>query len=242
MTSLKELEKWHGPLAHEFNRIARDEWGWCIIGSGFEKLFKDRPTAAKILAKNFTPETLFTRSWPDYYLRGNEHFYFIEIKGPAHISPKFRNQYRVRIEAFQACLLHHIHRLTGMKVFYVFMDKDGTGIICPVEKLPIEELCETETFREKWSTALREKTRKMFHNLYPVLPNVPVRDPRIGSCDPFLAFNKSSLELVGKPISTWFLEHGKQIFTSGERAAWEGRTSSSSWKSYLPKQEDQIDE
>lgn len=242
MTSLKELEKWHGPLAHEFNRIARDEWGWCIKGSGFEHLFKGRKGAKKILAQNFTPETLFTRSWPDYYLRGNVYFYFIEIKGPAHISPKFRNQPRVRIEAFQACLLHHINRLTGMKVFYVFMAMDGTGIICPVENLPIEELCETETFREKWPKDLREKTRKMFHSLYPRLPNVPVSDPYKGSCDPFLAFNKSSLKSVGKPISIWFSEHGKQIFTSGERIAWEGRTSPGHWKSYLPQREAQIDE
>lgn len=234
MTSLKELEKWHGPLAHEFNRIARDEWGWCVIGSGFERLFKRRKGAQKILSKNFTPETLFTRSWPDYYLRGNIHFYFIEIKGPAHVSPKYRNQPRVRIEAFQVCLLHNLYCLTGSKTRYVFMAIDGTGIICPVENLPIEELCETETFREKWPKDLRDKTREMFHNLYPELPSVPVSDPRKGSGDPFLAFNKSSLELVGKPIDIWFSEHGKQKFTPSERVAWEGRKSSGSWKSYLP--------
>jgi len=234
MTSLEELERLHRRLAHEFNRTARDTWGWCVKGSGFEHLFQKRKGAADIISKTFTPETLFTRSWPDYYLRGNTRFWFIEAKGPAHVSPTFKGRPRVRIEAFQACLLHHIYRLTGMQTLYVFMEIDGSGIVCPVEHLPIEEICETETFRKIWDHDLREKTRKMFHSLYPDLPSAEVSDPEKGSADPFLAFDKTALRRVGKPVNVWFSEQGVQTFSAKERCAWEGTKSQAKWRTYLP--------
>lgn len=233
MTSLEELERLHRKLSHEFNRRARDAWGWCVKGSGFEHLFDKRKGAAEIISGTFTPETLFTRSWPDYYLRGNKRFYFIEIKGPAHVSPTFDSRPRVRIEAFQACLLHHIYLLTCMQTLYVFMEIDGSGIVCPVQSLPIEEMCETETFRKLWSHDLREKTREMFRSLYPDLPTVEVGDPKKGSCDPFMAFDRIALARVGKPLNVWFAEQGVQIFSAKERAAWEGRQTEAKWRTYL---------
>lgn len=234
MTSIEDLNRWHGRLAHEFNRKARDQWGWCIKGSGFEHLFNKRKGASKIISGIFTPETLFTRSWPDYYLRGNNCFWFIEIKGPAYVSPTYRTRPRVRIEAFQVCLLHHIYLLTGMKTLYVFMERDGSGTVCPVDLLPVEEMCETETFRLRWPQDLRDKTRVMFDTLYPSLPRVHVRDPdpKKGSCDPFLAFDKETLQDKGQSLNDWFTEQGVQNFTIKEREAWEGQKYLGPWKKY----------
>lgn len=118
------------------------------------------------------------------------------------------------------------------------MDKDGTGTICSVQDLPIEELCETSTFRNEWPESLRKNTRKMFKILYQDLPRSPVSDPSKGSCDPFLAFNKDILEKVGKSIFVWFKEQGKQTFNTKERQAWEGQNVPDHWQSYLPQLEE----
>jgi hypothetical protein len=235
MTTIEDLDKWHGRLAHEFNRIAHNEYNWCLTNCGFEKVFKKREGAKKVLGSFFTPETLFTRSWPDYYLRGDSRFWLVEVKGPAYVSPLFGGSRRVRVEAYQALLLHHLYLLTGMETIYVFMNPDKSGWVCPVQRLPIEEMCETETFRTKWPRDLREKTRQMFHSLHPNLPIQHVSDPEKGkgSSDPFLAFDYNDLLSVAKSVRSWFDSQGRQNLTNQDHIAWEGKDHLQ-WRSFLP--------
>jgi hypothetical protein len=243
MTTLEDLDAYHDRLAHEFNRIAHNNFGWCVKSIGYESIFSKRKGAMKVIGRFFTPETLFLRSLPDYCLwgrnlTGKDLFHLIEVKGPAYISPYRNGRKRVRVEAYQALLLLHINNLTGMMTKYVFMNIDGSGVVCPVDKLPFEEICETETFRgPKWSDDLRARTREMTYPLqtFHSLKVSKVSDPQLGqgSGDPFLAFDYESLLSVAQPILEWFESQGPQRLSEKEHIGWEGKENHLQWRSFL---------
>jgi len=231
MTSLDELQtSEHNALIHEFDCLARDKWGWCILGSGYEHLVEKRLGAGRALGEVFSAETLFMRSWPDRYLRGNNRFWAVEFKGPATISSHWNGHPRIRLEAYQYCLLRGLWWLTGMETMYVFLDADTKfhGWVVPIHQLPIEEMVETDRFHT-WPIELQEKTRRMFKRFHADLPIDERSNPKIGSGDPFVAFNRINLEQVGVPLDVWFEGQGVQRFSKRERQSWEGKSLLTSW-------------
>lgn len=231
MTSLDELQTpEHNALIHEFNRLARNKWGWCILGGGYEHLVKKRKGAGRALGKLFSAETLFMRSWPDEYLRGNSRFWAVELKGPATISSEWNGQPRVRLEAYQYCLTRGLWWLTGMDTQYVFLHANAgfCGWVVSIHQLPIEEMVETDSFRT-WPVGLQEKTRNMLKRFHSKLPIDERPNPKIGSGDPFVAFDRIELERVGIPLDVWFQNQGIQWFSRKERMSWEGTKEVASW-------------
>jgi hypothetical protein len=123
-----------------------------------------------------------------------------------------------------------------METQYVFLyadtkaDTKFCGWVVPVHQLPIEEMVETDRFRT-WPVGLQEKTRNLFKRLHSDLPIDKRSDPKIGSGDPFVAFNRVNLKQVGVPLDVWFEGQGIQKFSARERKSWEGKSEIASWGS-----------
>lgn len=219
MVSLEQLDPIHRWVAHEFDCLARNRFGWCVKGIGVENLFSKRVGALKIITNYFNPLTLYLRSLPDRCLYGgNGRFWLVEIKA-------LENRPNVAVEAFQLCLLTNLQHWFNLKTMYVFgrPDKENRleAWICPVSDLPVERWLITDRFQNTWSKEL-QKTLDSNREVY--FPNIPISytESKKGSGDPYVIFSKNKLLQKSTNLNYWLEEQGKPDLPPKIRKSWEG--------------------